>query len=90
MKLPAELLPENVTVIVDSREQTPFGLSPLLSTVGTLTTGDYALQGSDEIRIERKSLPDLVACVGRERSRFDAEVKRLLAFPIRILLVEST
>ena len=40
--------------------------------------------------IERKSLPDLLACCGRERERFDREVQRLLAYPVRALVIETT
>lgn len=90
MKLPATLNPENVVAIIDSREQNPLDLTPLQTVQGSLQTGDYGLQGCDEIRIERKSLSDLLACVGVERTRFDREVERLLAFRIPILLVESS
>lgn len=89
MKLPEKLDPASVTCIIDSREQTPLCLDPLRRIVGTLSTGDYALEGCDEIRIERKSLQDLVACVGVERDRFEREIERLLAFRVRILLIES-
>lgn len=88
--LPAKLAPESVTCIIDSREQLPLDLSPLRTEQGTLQTGDYALANCDEIRIERKSLADLVACVAGERERFKREVERLLAFRVRILLVEAT
>lgn len=91
MKLPAELKPENVTAIVDSREQTPLDLSPLQVQTGTLDTGDYTVLGLEYVvRIERKSLPDLLGCVGRERERFQREVDRLLAYPVRVLVVESS
>ena len=42
------------------------------------------------IAIERKSLPDLLGCIGQQRERFDREVQRLLAYPCRALVVEST
>ena len=42
------------------------------------------------VAIERKSLPDLLACCGRERERFDREVQRLLAYPVRALVVEAS
>lgn len=42
------------------------------------------------IAIERKSLGDLVMCVGRERERFERECMRLLAFPVRAIVVEAT
>ena len=90
MKLPAKLEPSQVTAICDTREQLPLDLAPLRVQVGTLDTGDYSLLGSDHIRIERKSRDDLLGCVGRDRERFDREVQRLLAFPVRILVIEST
>lgn len=91
MKLPAELRPENVTAIVDTREQTPLDLAPLRTIGGTLDTGDYSVQGLEHVvRIERKSLTDLLGCVGRERERFQREVDRLLAYPVRVLVVESS
>ena len=88
--LPAKLDPSSVVAIIDTREQLPLCLDPLSVEVGTLQSGDYALRGCDEIRIERKSLPDLLACVGVERERFEREIERLLAFRVRILLIEST
>ena len=90
MKLPVKLDPESVTAIVDTRERFPLCLDPLRVLSGTLDTGDYALLGCDHIRIERKSLDDLLGCVGRDRERFDREVQRLLAYPVRVLLVEAT
>ena len=80
-----------VTAIVDSREQRQLDLAPLMVEPGTLQTGDYALKAlPDAIRIERKSLADLIGCVGRDRDRFELEVERLKAFPVRVLLIEST
>lgn len=91
MKLPAELRPENVTAICDTREQQPLDLAPLRTIGGTLDTGDYSIQGLEHVvRVERKSLPDLIACVGRERERFQREVDRLLAYPVRVLVIESS
>jgi DNA excision repair protein ERCC-4 len=91
MKLPATITPESLVAIVDTREQLPLDLSPLKTQPATLDTGDYSLAGCEHVvRIERKSLDDLLGCVGRERERFDREVMRLLAYPVRLLLVEST
>jgi ERCC4-type nuclease len=85
------LQPSDVCGIVDSREQLPLNLEPLRTVAGTLCTGDYSVRGLEHVvRIERKSLPDLVGCVGRERERFEREVQRLLAFPIRVLVVEAS
>jgi len=88
---PAELKPEMVTAIIDTREQTPVDLSPLRTSVQTLDLGDYSYIGGTHVcRIERKSLGDLLACVGRERERFDREVERLRAYETRAIVVEST
>lgn len=90
-KIPATIAPENVVAIVDSREQLPLDLSPLRSVVGTLTTGDYGLAAMPGLAaIERKSLGDFLSCVGQNRERFEREVQRLLAFPVRCLVIEST
>jgi len=90
-RLPAELKPESVTAVIDTREQLPLDLSPLQTITGTLVTGDYSVVGLEHVvAIERKSLSDLLCCVGRERERFDREVQRLLAYPVRALVVEAT
>jgi len=87
----ADIKPEEITAIVDTREQAPVDLAPLKSIEGTLTTGDYSVVGLEHVvAIERKSLPDLLGCVGVSRERFDREVQRLLAYPVRAIVVESS
>lgn len=91
LAIPAELPIEAVTALQDSREQLPLCLEPLRVQVATLATGDYSVKGLENIvAIERKSQSDLLACIGQERERFDREVIRLLAYPVRALVVEST
>ena len=76
MKLPSRLDPSNVIAIIDSREQKPLDLEPLTTITSTLVTGDYSVRGLEHVvAIERKSLDDLVGCVGRDRERFDREVQ---------------
>jgi ERCC4-type nuclease len=90
MRPHAELKPEDVTVIVDTREQLPFDLAPLKINRRALDTGDYSILGLEElVVVERKSLPDLLLCVGRERERFDREMQRILAYPSRLLVIEA-
>jgi len=87
----AMLEPSEVRAVIDTREQTPLDLQPLQSQPGTLTTGDYSVLGLESvIAIERKSLPDLIGCVGRDRERFEREVMRLKAYPVRAIVVEAT
>ena len=77
--------------MVDSREQTPFDLSPMTSLTGTLYTGDYSVNGLEGvIALERKSLADLVACCGRERERFERELMRLKAYAVSAVTIESS
>lgn len=80
----------DIVVIVDSREQTPLDMDPMKTVRGTLTTGDYSVAGlTQKIAVERKSLQDLIMCCGQERERFDREIKRLLAYDCRMILVED-
>ena len=80
-----------ITALIDTREQLPLDLPGLHCQPATLATGDYSLRGMEAaVALERKSLPDLLACCGRERERFDREVQRLLAYPVRALVVEAS
>lgn len=70
-------------VVCDTREQAPYsfaGASCYAGTTvepGSLSTGDYSLKGLEHlVAVERKSLPDFVACLGRERDRFVRELER--------------
>lgn len=86
-----QLRPEQVTAIVDTREQHPLDLQPLQTMSGTLVTGDYSVNGlTNVVAVERKSLPDLIACVGAHRDRFDREIQRMLAYPVRAIVVEAS
>lgn len=86
-----ELQIEDVTAIADTREQTPLDLSPLKCELGTLPTGDYTVKGLEHIVcVERKSLSDLMGCIGGGRERFDKEMHRILAYPCRLLVIEGT
>jgi len=85
------LKPEQVVAIIDTREQLPLDLAPLNVEPGTLPTGDYSVKGLESIvAIERKSLTDLLGCIGQDRERFEREVMRLLAYPVRAIIIEAT
>ena len=91
MRIRKELKPEDVHVIVDTREQHPLLLDPMPWERGTLVTGDYSVRGLEhKICVERKSLADLTQSLGRERERFDKEMHRILAYPHRCLVIEGT
>ncbi len=79
------------TIMIDTREQTPFTFANMAAKLGTLDTGDYSIEGLTHlIAIERKSLQDLLGCVGRDRDRFKRELQRLRAYPYRLLVIEAS
>ena len=86
-----QIKPAQVVGLIDTREQQPLDLSPMQSETATLQTGDYSVRGCEDIiRVERKSLPDLLGCVGRDRDRFEREIERLIAFPVAVIVVEAS
>ena len=82
-------------ILVDAREQRPFNFEHERYDVQiqpwTLTVGDYSLRGlEDKVAVERKSLPDLVQCLGRERERFERELLRGAALDAFAVVVEGS
>jgi DNA excision repair protein ERCC-4 len=78
-------------VLCDTREQTPIAPPEgvVLERV-TMETGDLTtplLQGVAVI--ERKSVSDFASSITRGRERFDDEVRRLLAYRWRCIVVEG-
>ncbi len=91
VNLPANLQPEDVVVLVDSREKHPWDLTPLRTEKATLPTGDLALAvDPSAVCVERKSLPDLIGCIGGGRDRFERELDRMRAYPARLVIVEAS
>ena len=85
-----------LVVVRDSREQEPFDFSGDAyagTTVvqGSLVTGDYSVRGlENRVAVERKSLPDLVHCLGADRERFTRELERSRALESFCVVVESS
>ena len=83
-------------IMIDNREQNPFPFAGERNegteiVFGTLDTGAYSLAGlTDKVAIARKSLPDLVACLGMERERFERELVRAAALESFAVVVEDT
>jgi ERCC4-type nuclease len=79
------------TIFADTREQTipPFPEGVVLER-WTLDAGDYttrALQGVAVI--ERKSVSDFASSITRDRERFDDEIRRLLGYRFKAIVVEG-
>jgi ERCC4-type nuclease len=55
-----------------------------------LCTGDYSVAGlEDRVRVERKSLGDLVNTVTQDWQRFRKELYRLAGFDLALIVVEA-
>lgn len=87
----SELKLEQITAIVDTREQAAWDLSPMQIVSKGLDVGDYSIVGLESvIAIERKSLPDFVMCCGSERERFQRELDRLRGWPVHAVIIEAS
>lgn len=83
-----------ITIIEDSREQTPLsfeGFRNITVVRHGLKTGDYSIQGyEDTICFERKSVADLVGTLIGGHERFLREMDRMKGFKIKYILVEQS
>lgn len=78
------------TIVIDSREQTPLIFTRPTVTAG-LYAGDYSVVGLENIFcVERKSLDDLAGCCGKDRDRFEHELRRVAGCYYRRLLIIGT
>ena len=80
-------------IICDTREQAPLDFSPYGAIVepGGLEVGDYAPAGLGHLcAVERKSLPDLVASLTRERDRFERELRRARGLDAFAVVIEGS
>jgi ERCC4-type nuclease len=91
------------TVLVDTREQTPYPLADIPADKAAgggcwqvkteriqLPTGDYSLDGyATAIAIERKSMADLFSTLGGNRPRFIRELERLDKLAFAAVVVEA-
>lgn len=80
-------------IVTDTREQCPLDFSPYPCTVevGTLPLGDYSVKDLEHLMaIERKSIPDLVASVTRERERFERELSRSRGHDLFAVVIEGS
>ncbi|MEA1909916.1 MAG: hypothetical protein U9M89_02765 [Patescibacteria group bacterium] len=91
IQIPGTIKAEDITVIIDTREQRELSLPKFHVEHDGLPTGDYSVRGlEDYICIERKSLQDYVSCVGRDRIRFERELRRMMGYPVRAVVIEAS
>jgi hypothetical protein len=90
VKFPAELRPEQVVAIVDTREPNPVPIG-LPYEIATLNTADFGLKAMPGLcAYESKTEDDLLAFAGINRPRADREIERMLAFPCRGIVAQTT
>jgi ERCC4-type nuclease len=84
----------NLTIIEDTREQTPLNLGDIRGVTVIrhgLKTGDYSIAGyENEICFERKSVGDLVGTLIGGHERFLREMERMKDFEVKYILVEQS
>lgn len=86
-----------ITVIHDDREKDPWNQEYLGKDfevkVARIGTGDYTIHGMEDLlRIEKKSSWEELALnisIKRHRENFEAELKRLQEFPVRLLIIHD-
>jgi ERCC4-type nuclease len=86
------VVPEPV-ILIDSREQRPYRLPN--AEVRGLPTGDYSIApaaGMEQlpVLIERKSKEDLFSSLGRNRDRFEREVRRMAEYDYAAIVIEAS
>lgn len=73
--------PSKLTIIRDTREQDGFTFPNFRVEDYGLSVGDYSVKFlTEHIRIERKSLPDLISSLTQGRDRFQREMTLIRAF----------
>ncbi len=84
---------ERIPIVIDNREQAPWHFPESVASVrwGTLSAGDYAIDGDIHFAIERKSLNDFLGTVSTGWDRFQRELMRMqeAQFPARVVIVEG-
>lgn len=76
------------TILIDTREIKPLVFPGYETKIVTLRTGDYSVNGVP-VAIERKSVSDLLGCIGQSRERFEKELIRLSQIRYRAIVIEG-
>jgi ERCC4-type nuclease len=82
-------------LLVDTREQNPLDCSRFAGWFAgiertALRLGDYSVAGLEDVCVvERKDLPDLVHSLTTDRSVFISRLRRMAAYPHRLLVITA-
>lgn len=84
---------KRVKLLIDSREQLAYSFErfdAVKTEVTGLPIGDYSLPGfEDKVSIERKTLEDLVGCLGKGRKRFERELSKSRHYELFVVIIEA-
>lgn len=84
-------LSELPRIVIDRREQLEFPFVGYQTVPGTLSAGDYSLEGYESrVAVERKNPSDAYACVGAERKRFTRCLERLAGLDRAAIVIECS
>src|SRR6266850_2750709 len=76
-------------IVIDTREQLPYGFDGHSTIRGALKYGDYSLAGFEsDVAVERKSHADAYGCIGRDRARFRRCLEGLAMLSRPLLVIE--
>jgi ERCC4-type nuclease len=83
-------IPNNMVVVIDTREQLPYMFPGCRVSIRKLDAGDYSLEGyEDVVSIERKSASDFFGSITQDRDRFERELERLKSYKFKALIIED-
>lgn len=81
--------PKSFTIIIDTREKTPFRFKNVKTISKSLKTGDYSVLGHESVvAVERKSPTDFYKSVIGDRVRFENEIVRMNEMKHGIVIIE--
>ena len=87
------VIPDDMVLIVDTREQLPLFTPPpqgLVLTRDTLHNGDYSIRGfEDRIAVERKGVSDFLTYITVEREKTQKKLDRMKSFDFKALVIEE-
>ena len=88
-------IPNNMVVVIDTREQLPYLFPRCRASVHKLEAGDYSLEGYENVMaVERKSANDFFGSLVNNkdkdnRDRFERELEILKGYKFKALVIEA-
>jgi ERCC4-type nuclease len=80
----------NLTIVIDSREQKPYTFPGYKTVVQGMSIGDYGLQNCTDIAVERKNVDDLIGSLTKGRDRLQKELQKGSHLPYFALVIEAS